>query len=60
MIFKTFSFQTTGVGSAVIDDDASDEVIYNTLYLAATIEEGNGDGKIRTRPNKTVDDRSRG
>ena len=41
MILKTFSFQGTGTGSIVIDDDAPKTDIYNAMYLDATEESGN-------------------
>ena len=41
MILKTFSFQGTGTGSIVIDDDASKRDIFNAMYLDATEEDGN-------------------
>lgn len=42
MILKTYNFQTNGIGSIVIDDDASDEEIANAMLLDATEEHGNG------------------
>lgn len=39
--------------------DGTDEEIANIMYTAATIEEGNGDGKVKSRKRPTVDDRSR-
>lgn len=45
MFLKTFSFQTTGVGSIVLDDDATKNDIYNAMMLDATEEHGNGKGK---------------
>lgn len=41
MILKTFSFQGTGVGTIVLDDDATKTDIYNAMYLDATEESGN-------------------
>lgn len=41
MILKTFSFQTTGTGTIVLDDDASKSDIFNAMYLDATEEDGN-------------------
>lgn len=41
MILKTFSFQGTGVGTIVLDDDATKTDIYNAMYLDATEEAGN-------------------
>ena len=51
-------FYPGGVSHGYPMDD-SDREVYNTMYTAATIEEGNGDGKIRERKNSTVDDRAR-
>ena len=53
-------FYPGGVSYGALPDDSSDEEIYETMYVAATIEEGNGDGKIKTRLNKKMDDRSCG
>lgn len=41
MILKTFSFQTTGTGTIVLDDNASKNDIFNAMYLDATEEDGN-------------------
>ena len=41
MILKTFSFQGTGSGTIVMDDDARSVDIFNAMYLDATEEDGN-------------------
>jgi len=49
-------FYPGGTSHAVIlPDDASNEEIYDIMYKAATIKEGNGNAKNHT--NKEVDDR---
>lgn len=47
MFLKTFSFQTTGVGSIVLDDDATNKEIGEAMLLNATEEHGNGKGMPR-------------
>ena len=43
-------FYPGGVSYGVLPDDASNEEIYNALYLAATKEQGNGkERKAETR-----------
>lgn len=49
-------FYPGGVSYGVLPDDSSMEEIYDVMYKAATIEEGNGSAK-KKRTNKTVDDR---
>ena len=41
-----------GVATAYVDDDASPEEIKRVIFLALNVEEGNGDGKVRLRPNQ--------
>lgn len=38
--------------------EGSDEEIFDMMYTAATIEEGNGSGKIKKRNDTTMDDRT--
>ena len=51
-------FYPGGVSYGALPDNASDEEIYNALYLAATVEEGNGNGKIKQRVRPEVDTES--
>ena len=48
-------FYPGGVSHGAIPDDATNEEIYNTLYSAATIEEGNGNGKVKRRNDTSMD-----
>ena len=41
MLLKTFSFQGTGTGTIVLDDDATKTDIFQAMYLDATEEPGN-------------------
>lgn len=45
-------FYPGGVSYGALPDDASNDEIYDVMYTAATIEEGNGDGKVRKREHK--------
>lgn len=45
-------FYPGGVSYGALPDDASNDEIYDTMYTAATVEEGNGDGKVRKRERK--------
>lgn len=38
-----------GVSRAVVNDDATDEEIKRVISIASTIEEGNGNGRVKTR-----------
>lgn len=49
-------FYPGGVSYGTLSDNASDMELYNALYLAATIEEGNGNGKIKQREQPELDD----
>ena len=42
-------FYPGGVTHGAISDDASNKEIFDTLFTAATIEEGNGNGRIKRR-----------
>ena len=49
-------FSPGKVSRGVANDDATNEELYKTLYLAATKEQGNGNGKETKRGNgETVD-----
>lgn len=48
-------FYPGGVSYGALSDDATNEEIYNVMHTAATIEEGNGNGKIKRRNGSTVD-----
>lgn len=49
-------FYPGGVSSGFVSDDASDNEIYDTLHIAATVEEGNGSGKT-SKHRKVMDER---
>lgn len=51
-------FYPGGVSYGALPDDASNQEIYDALYLAATVEEGNGNGKIKKRTRPTLDDQT--
>lgn len=46
---KLMIFHPDGVSYAYVDDNATDEEIQRVTMLAATIEEGNGNGKVKMR-----------
>ena len=48
-------FYPGGVSYGALPDDASDVEIGNVMTTAATIEEGNGNGKIKKRERPAVD-----
>lgn len=52
-------FYPGGVSFGTLNDDATKNDILDTIKTAITIEEGNGNGRIRERAAQTVDDRSR-
>ena len=45
-------FYPGGVSYGALPDDASNEEIYDAMYTAATVEQGNGDGKVKHREYK--------
>ena len=45
-------FYPGGVSYGALPDDATDQDIYDVMYMASTIEEGNGNGRIKDRANK--------
>ena len=49
-------FYPGGVSYGALPDDSSDQDIYNVMYTAATIEEGNGNGKIKERERPSMDE----
>lgn len=53
-------FYPGGVTYGTVSDNATNDELYKTLYLAATIEEGNGNGKAKKRINQRVDVNSSG
>lgn len=53
-------FYPGGVTYGVVPDNATNDELYKALYLAATIEEGNGNGKAKKRIDKRVDANSGG
>ena len=42
-------FYPGGVSYGALPEDATDQEIYDVMYTAATVEEGNGSGKIKKR-----------
>lgn len=52
MVLKTFSFQTTGVGTIVLDDDAKNDDISKAMLIDAT-EEHRNDGKSPKKDKET-------
>lgn len=52
-------FYPGGVSYGALPDDASNNEIYNVMHTAATIEEGNGNGKIKERERDSVDGKTR-
>ena len=51
-------FYPGGVSDGYLPEDATDEEIYDMMYTAATVEEGNGDGKVKKRKTARMDDGS--
>lgn len=49
-------FYPGGVSHGVLPEDATDEEVYETAMIASTIEEGNGNGRIKKR-NPELDGR---
>ena len=45
-------FYPGGVSYGVVSDDATNEELYNALYLAATKEQGNGRNKREDEPKR--------
>ena len=52
-------FYPGGVSDGVIFEDMTDKDIFEMAKTAATIEEGNGNGKIKERERPSVDGGSR-
>ena len=52
-------FYPGGVSYGALSDDATNSEIYNAMYTAAIIEEGNGNGKIKERERDSVDGKTR-
>ena len=50
-------FYPGGVSFGTPLEDSNEE-IFDIMYTAATIEEGNGSGKIKKRNDTTMDDRT--
>lgn len=51
-------FYPGGVSDGVIFEDMTDKDIFEMAKTAATIEEGNGNGKIKERERPVVDEGS--
>lgn len=56
---KLMIYYPGGVAQAIVSDDATDQEIAEVVKLASTIEEGNGDGRIRMRKRGDIYDHSR-
>lgn len=52
-------FYPGGVSDGVIFEDMTDKDIFDMAKTAATIEEGNGNGKIKERERPSMDGGSR-
>ena len=52
-------FYPGGVSYGALPEDASNDEIYNVMHTAATIEEGNGNGKTKKRERPVVDEGAR-
>ena len=50
-------FYPGGVSYGTPFDISSDEEVFDMMYTAATIEEGNGNGKIKERDYPSMDER---
>lgn len=48
-------FYPGGVSYGVPEDITDDKEVFDIMYKAATIEEGNGNGKIKKRERPVVD-----
>lgn len=57
--YSMMIFYPGGVSYGVPEDITDDKEVYNIMYNAATIEEGNGNGKIKKRKRPDVDEESR-
>ena len=53
MVLKTFSFQTTGSGTIVLDDNAKKSDISKAMLIDASEEHGNGKGKPKKVKEET-------
>ena len=51
-------FYPGGVSNGVIFEDDTDKDIFNMAMTASTVEEGNGNGKIKHRERPEVDAKS--
>ena len=48
-------FYPGGVSYGVPEDISDDREVYNIMHTAATIEEGNGNGKVKKRERQNLD-----
>lgn len=51
-------FYPGGVSYGVPEDISDDKEVYDIMYNAATIEEGNGNGKVKQRKRECVPEES--
>lgn len=56
--YSMMIFYPGGVSYGVPEDITDDKEVYNIMYNAATIEEGNGNDKIKKRKRPVVDEGS--
>lgn len=56
MVLKTFSFQTTGVGTIVLDDDAKKDDISKAMLINAAEEHGNNGKPMRVKKEDVAND----
>ena len=53
--YSMMIFYPGGVSYGVPEDITNDKEVYDIMYKAATIEEGNGNGKTKKRERPVVD-----
>ena len=53
--YSMMIFYPGGVSYGVPEDITDDKEVYDIMYKAATIEEGNGNGKTKKRERPVVD-----
>ena len=56
--YSMMIFYPGGVSYGVPEDISDDKEVYDIMYNAATIEEGNGNGKVKQRKREIVPEKS--
>lgn len=56
--YSMMIFYPGGVSYGVPEDISDDKEVYDIMYNAATIEEGNGNGKVKRRKKESVPEAS--